>query len=118
VSTEVIIHSKDGCPFCDEARAFMTGNAVPFTEVKHNDPAARAAMYDGFGLTGTQRTVPQVVVMDDGEAYRIGGAQALRISGIGSLFHRQAVGAPVAVSARAEPVNGVYVADEGHPCCE
>lgn len=65
----VIVHSKTGCVFCDKVKSFLETKGVVFTEVKHDDDEQRQALYDGFGLTGPTRTVPQVVI----DGVRVGG---------------------------------------------
>jgi hypothetical protein len=82
----------------------------------------RQALYDSLGLVGGARTVPQIFLEDaDGEIYRIGGAQELKISGIESLFQEaRPISAPVAVASaltEEQPANMV-AAEEGHSCCE
>lgn len=86
----VEIHSKSSCPHCATAREFLADRNIPFTETKHDDDAERQAFYDGLGLAGSQRTVPQVLLVHDDEVYRVGGARGLAISGIESLFRGEA----------------------------
>ncbi len=82
--TRVVVHSKDDCPYCEIARDWLNTNSVAFEEVKHNDQADRQALYDSLGLEGRDRTVPQIVVVDDEmqHSYRVGGASALATSGL------------------------------------
>lgn len=84
------VNSKTGCPLCTKAKAFLTGRQLSFTEILHDDDAARQAFYDQLGLVGGERTVPQVFLVDteSGERYRIGGSRELEGSGIASLFHK------------------------------
>ncbi len=39
----VTMHSKSDCPYSDEARAFLTGHAIPFTEIRHDDDACESS---------------------------------------------------------------------------
>ena len=115
-----IMFSKSGCEFCDEARAFLAANDIPCKEEKLDDPAERAAMYDKFGLSGSARTVPQIVITAYGEDYRIGGAQELRISGIASLFVdiKDLTTLRTAVSFEVSRDFVGVLAIEGSACCE
>ena len=88
--TRVEIHSKADCPHCATAREFLADRNIPFTEIKHDDDAERQAFYDELELTGSQRTVPQVLLVHDEGFYRIGGARELAVSGIESLFRSAA----------------------------
>jgi glutaredoxin 3 len=119
MSVTVTIHSKSDCPFCEQARAFLGVHGIPFTETKHDDVAERNAMYDRLGLVAKDRTVPQVIINDGEQDYLVGGARALAISGIQSLFggHRVVL-TPVAASARVTETADMVVAAEGHSCCE
>jgi glutaredoxin len=112
--------SKRDCPYCDEARAFLAANDLPCVEVKLDNAADRAAMYNRFGLTGSARTVPQIVITADGEDFRIGGAQELRISGIKSLFVdiKDLTTVRPAVSFEVSRDFVGVLAIEGHSCCE
>lgn len=117
--TTITIHSKTSCGYCDEARAFLASQDIPFTEIKHDDDAERAAMYDRLGLVGRARTVPQTVISSGGDDFLISGSVDLRLSGIQSLFggvdnsiYRPAPSVVVTETA------GMVVAEEGHSCCE
>ncbi len=84
---QVTMFSKDDCPACASAAAFFEAHVIDRTEIKLNDRADRLALYDRFGLQGTDRTVPQIVLTDPwGDTYRIGGAHELTMSGLQSLF--------------------------------
>ena len=80
------VHSKLDCPYCTDVKGWLALKGIPFTEVRHDDDADRAQLYDRLGLVGAERTVPQVIVNDGDEQYRIGGAHATKVSGIESLF--------------------------------
>lgn len=84
----LIVHSKTGCPWCDQAKAYLNERNLPFEELLHDDDQERQVLYDSLGLLGLDRTVPQVVLIeDDGEQFVIGGYQALTMSGVHSLKH-------------------------------
>lgn len=85
VSVEV--HSKADCPHCAAVKEWLAGQGIPFTEHRHDDDAERQVFYDGLGLVGPARTVPQVILVDGTDRYRLGGNQATRVSGVESLFH-------------------------------
>lgn len=80
------VHSKDGCPHCASVVAFLSSQDVPFSEIKLNDQSLRETLYDRLGLVGGERTVPQVMLVADGELYRIGGEAETVLSGVESLF--------------------------------
>lgn len=83
----VEVHGKDGCPYCVEVKTFLTEAGVPFTEILHNDDVERGRFYDELELEGGERTVPQVLLVeDDGLRHRVGGARETKLSGIESLF--------------------------------
>jgi glutaredoxin len=120
VDVTITINSKTNCPFCEDAKAFLSGLGIPFVEAKYDDEAARNALYGSLGLVGVHRRVPQVVLTYEGEHLRIGGADKLRTSGIQSLFGPTTVAsaAPAASSIVTETAGMVVAAEEGHSCCE
>jgi glutaredoxin 3 len=80
---KIEIFSKTDCPYCQDAKAFLKGHGIPYTETVLDDFDARNAMYDRFGLVSSARTVPQIVV--DGS--RIGGFRELKKSDVVDRFH-------------------------------
>jgi len=78
---KIEMHSRDGCPRCVLASEWLTERGIPFEEIKHNDFAERQLFYDGLGLTGTNRFVPQIHVSasDDGPEW-IAGYDGLQVS--------------------------------------
>lgn len=66
---KIEIHSKTECPFCVKAKKWLNDKGIEFELFVYDDNEARQAMYDRFGLTGNERTVPQIVV----DGVRIGG---------------------------------------------
>ncbi|WP_421991730.1 glutaredoxin family protein [Roseococcus sp.] len=82
MSEKIHVYAKadDGtgpCPYCDQAKAWLTEHQIPFT-VEYLGPVERNALYDRLELVGADRTVPQVMITDvGGETSRIGGYQAL-----------------------------------------
>jgi glutaredoxin 3 len=119
IDVTITINSKTNCPFCEDAKAFLSSHGIPFVETKIDDDDARNALYDRLGLAGDQRRVPQVMLTYAGEHMRIGGARELRMSGVQSLFGPATIAARVpASSAVVSETAGMVVADEGHACCE
>ena len=57
---DVTIYSKDGCPFCDKAKAWFQSHGITYTENKMNDQEQRMAFYQ---KTGT-KSVPQIYIDD------------------------------------------------------
>ena len=80
---KIEMYSKTSCPWCSEAKDWLDARNIPYKLIVLDDIAARNAMYDSFGLEGTQRTVPQIVV--DGE--RIGGYDKLIHSDVEDRFN-------------------------------
>jgi glutaredoxin len=71
---KIEVHSKTNCPFCKKAKLYLSRHNIPFEEYVYDDDKERFSMYDRFGLVGDQRTVPQIVVLEnDGTFSRIGG---------------------------------------------
>jgi glutaredoxin len=119
IDVTITINSKTNCPFCEDAKAFLSSQGIPFVETKFDDDDARNALYDRLGLVGDQRRVPQVMLTYAGEHMRIGGAHQLRMSGVQSLFGPTIIAARVpAPSAVVIETAGMVVAEEGHACCE
>lgn len=61
--SDVIIYTKDGCPYCAAAKKYYTDEGIAFGEVNINQtPDAREKVLQ---LTEDQRIVP--VIVDRGE---------------------------------------------------
>ena len=82
VRMHIEVHSKEGCPWCEKAKEWLFERGHPYVEVRHDDPAERAAFYDKQGLEGGARTMPQVFIVEDGESMRVGGYDKLDTSGL------------------------------------
>ena len=55
----LVIYTKPGCPYCQQAREFYNSKGIPFTDYDaQNDLARRAEM---FSYTGGDPTVPAIV---------------------------------------------------------
>ena len=119
IDVTITINSKTNCPFCEDAKAFLSSQGIPFVETKFDGHHARNALYDRLGLLGDQRRVPQVMLTYAGENMRIGGAHELRMSGVQSLFGPTIIAARVpAPSVVVIETAGMVIAEEGHACCE
>lgn len=79
---EIEIYSKDDCPYCTDAKNWLTVNNLSYREIKENDYDKRQKLYDQWGLKGGARTMPQIFVVDDGERTHIGDSNALKVSGL------------------------------------
>lgn len=56
---EVIIYTRDGCPYCTRAKQLLTAKGAAFTEYNASaDPGVRQKMIDQSG----RNTFPQVFV--------------------------------------------------------
>lgn len=59
--TNIIMYTKDVCPFCDRAKALLKAKGAEFTEINiSNDDAVRAEMIDRSG----RKSVPQIFIDD------------------------------------------------------
>jgi glutaredoxin 3 len=72
--TTIVVYSKDHCPYCDQAKAWLGSKGFAFTEHKvgHNG-FTRENLLEAVP---TARTVPQIII--DGNL--IGGWDDLRAS--------------------------------------
>jgi glutaredoxin 3 len=68
---KAIVWSKDHCPYCDQAKALLTQQGVPFEERKIGDGYTREELLEAVP---TARTVPQIII--NGKS--IGGFTELR----------------------------------------
>jgi glutaredoxin 3 len=68
---EVIVYSKTVCPYCTQAKSYLSKHGIEYKEINLDDEEARKAFYVTCGAG--VRSVPQIFV--DGE--RIGGYQEL-----------------------------------------
>ncbi len=56
---EVIIYTRDGCPYCTRAKQLLTSKGAAFTEYNASaDPSVRQKMIDQSG----RNTFPQIFV--------------------------------------------------------
>lgn len=59
----LVIYTKPGCPYCEQARVHYNAEGIPFVDYDaQNDPARRAEM---FSFSGGDPTVPCIV--EDGK---------------------------------------------------
>lgn len=71
MSQDIIIYSKDYCPYCKRAKALIKAKGYDFTEYDIvNDAALTAEMIE---RSGGRRTVPQIFIGD----VHVGGASDL-----------------------------------------
>ncbi len=55
----LVIYTKPGCPYCEQARAHYNSEGIPFIDYDaQNDPARRAEM---FAFSDGDPTVPCIV---------------------------------------------------------
>ena len=71
MTSEIIIYSKDYCPYCKRAKALLTAKGVSFTELDIVDKEALTR--EMIEKSGGRRTVPQIFI---GEVH-VGGASDL-----------------------------------------
>ncbi len=67
----ITIYSKNQCPYCDQAKAYLTSKNINYREIKIDEnPEARE-----FIVAQGHRTVPQIYM--DGKIFVEGGWQGL-----------------------------------------
>lgn len=59
--SEIIIYSKEICPYCVRAKALLERKGAEFTEIKITDDATREEM---IKKSGGRMTVPQIFIGD------------------------------------------------------
>ena len=70
----LVIYTKPGCPYCQQARDFYDSKGISFTDYDaQNDRARRAEM---FGYSNNDPTVPCIV--QDGKFVQSGWGDPLR----------------------------------------
>lgn len=68
---DIVVYSKDYCPFCKRAKALLARKGAAFTEIEvSNDPERLAEMIQ---RSHGRRTVPQIFI----DAHHIGGSDEL-----------------------------------------
>jgi len=67
---QIIIYSKDPCPYCVKAKALLTRKNAKFTEIKITSDELREEMIQ---KSGGRKTVPQIFI---GE-FHVGGCDDL-----------------------------------------
>ena len=72
--TTIVIYSKEQCPYCDNAKAWLTLKGFTFTE--HKIGVNGFTREDMLAVVPTARTVPQIII--DGTL--IGGWDNLQAS--------------------------------------
>ncbi len=71
MTTEIIIYSKDYCPYCKHAKALLTKKGVSFTEFDILDKEVLTR--EMIEKSGGRRTVPQIFI----GGFHVGGASDL-----------------------------------------
>lgn len=64
---QIVIYTKDYCPFCKAAKALLTGKGVTFTNFEISHDAARHE--EMIERSGGRTTVPQIFIGD----FHVGG---------------------------------------------
>lgn len=68
--SEIIIYTKEVCPYCVRAKALLQRKGAKFTEIKITDEATKEEM---LKKSGGRMTVPQIFIND----IHIGGCDDL-----------------------------------------
>ena len=58
---EIVVYSKDHCPYCDQAKALLKQRGIEFEEKKIGDGYTREELLEAVP---TARTVPQIFIDD------------------------------------------------------
>lgn len=62
MTPQIVIYTKDYCPFCKAAKALLSGKNLTFANIEiTDDPAGRAQMIQ---RSGGRTTVPQIFIGD------------------------------------------------------
>lgn len=67
---DIIIYSKEVCPYCARAKALLSRKGVEFTEIKITDDKIREEM---IKKSGGRMTVPQIFIGN----FHVGGCDDL-----------------------------------------
>lgn len=67
---EIIVYSKDYCPYCVRAKALLTRKGAAFKEIDIKDDKTREEM---IKKSGGRMTVPQIFIGD----FHVGGCDDL-----------------------------------------
>jgi len=67
---EIIVYSKDPCPYCVRAKALLTRKGAVFKEIKVTDDKIKEEMVK---KSGGRMTVPQIFIND----FHVGGCDDL-----------------------------------------
>ena len=78
------VYSKPDCPWCVKAKEWLSARGIPYREISVEDRDDREKLYDGWGLSGGGRTMPQVFIVDveSDDRTRIGGYDRLAVSAL------------------------------------
>lgn len=56
---QIVLYTKPGCPYCDQARDYYNAEGIPFDDFDaQNDPKRRAEM---LAFSGGDPTVPCII---------------------------------------------------------
>lgn len=69
--TQVVVYTKDACPFCDQAKALLESKDQPYTTIKLGRDITREDLMEQFP---DARTMPIIVI----DGVRIGGFTELK----------------------------------------
>lgn len=75
----VLIYTKENCGYCRMAKQWLKEHNVPYEEVAVDNDQKRQALYEELaGRYGVKvRTVPQILLIEDGLQNHIGGYSEL-----------------------------------------
>lgn len=78
--TEIVLYTKDYCPYCKRSKALLTRKGVTFTEYDIQD--SDDLVEEMIKRSGGRRTVPQIFIGDQ----HIGGANDMfELDSLGGL---------------------------------
>lgn len=70
---DVVIYSKNDCPWCDKARTLLNSKNIPFKELKLGTDFSREQLAEKVPFNYNKITVPQIFFGND----HVGGYQDL-----------------------------------------
>jgi glutaredoxin 3 len=82
MSNRIVVYGTAGCPFCQNARKFLSKNNVPFDDIVFSTTAEKTSFYDSH--PELPRTVPPIFL--DGES--VGGYTDLMRSDLAASIER------------------------------
>lgn len=81
-----IVYSKEGCPWCQKAKEFLTEKKANWMEVSIPSQEDREVFYDSAGLVGKLRTMPQIAVSYGNDNWELIGGYSDLVDNAATYF--------------------------------